>query len=177
MQRLKRLLCLWGNAECGRLGLGDGSGGKMLPHICKTIKNPESVACGAAHTVVLSGDLSPQSASCRRPFQILARFGALASILTDSWVSRRRKRLFGSVVPQQESFDPEGEMQVPVRVEIPEPVKKIAAGHMHTLCLTSHTFPHVSHSFAVVHCHRIRRCLGVWIKCLRPIGNWMRDLP
>ena len=31
-------------------------------------------------------------------------------------------------------------MQVPVRVEIPEPVKKIAAGHLHTLCLTSHTF-------------------------------------
>ena len=110
MQRLRRLLFLWGNAEYGRLGLGDGAGGKMLPHICEPVKNPESVACGAAHTVVLTGvtPLLGQSASCQRPFQILATFGASVSIQTANWVSLRQKRLSGSVVLQQEHLDVRG---------------------------------------------------------------------
>ena len=52
---MKRLLCVWGNAEHGRLGLGKVTGGEVWPQICQAIENVKTVCCGGAHTVAVTG--------------------------------------------------------------------------------------------------------------------------
>ena len=55
---LRRVLACWGNGDSGRLGLGSLQNSE-LPAACSALldQRVSAVACGGAHTVVLTGVL------------------------------------------------------------------------------------------------------------------------
>lgn len=66
----QRWVALWGNGDYGRLGMAS-TASFWEPTVCKSMQNlqPVAVACGGAHTLVLTGlASSPSSPFSRNPF-------------------------------------------------------------------------------------------------------------
>lgn len=55
---MKRLLFVWGNGDCGRLGLRNSLKNRTIPTYCDGLDDVLDVSCGSAHTVAVTSTLS-----------------------------------------------------------------------------------------------------------------------
>ncbi len=56
---MRRAVACWGNGDFGRLGLGPANLSEEVPKLCASLLDldAQQVACGGAHTAVVSGTL------------------------------------------------------------------------------------------------------------------------
>ncbi|KAJ9518466.1 hypothetical protein QJQ45_018482, partial [Haematococcus lacustris] len=114
MPSLRSVLATCGNGAMGRLGHGLDCASQSLPRIVGSLvgSDVKAVACGGAHTVVLTGLLL-----------LLADDGSVLTFGANS-----QGQLGHS---EKDKFIP-----VPLEVGLPDSAVAVAAGEQHTLCLT-----------------------------------------
>eukprot|EP00897_Mesotaenium_endlicherianum_P005438 jgi/Mesen1/4922/ME000246S04145 len=136
-------VALWGNADFGRLGLGDDRS-REVPTVCGALDKlmVRQVACGGAHTLVLTDEgrvfamgLNDCGQLASSPSTPYLQAGLPPSLLTLPFAYSLQQDCHGCV-----TFCTEGNclhLQKPVEVEgLPGGARYVAAGHHHSACIT-----------------------------------------